>query len=477
MKPSAPATKPPSSARCRWPLALLFAPMLCFAGQAARGASTPPPNILLLFLDNVGYADLGCYGNAAVKTPHIDRLAADGVRCMDFYVGSPSCAPSRGALLSGRHPERTGFNYQKLKYEGIASPTKDGEGLPRSEKIIPQFLKPLGYATGAFGKWNVGFMPGLRPTERGFDEFLGHQGGTIHYYKHLYHGQNDLRRGTEPVNLRGQYSTDLFADTAIDFIQRNRQRPWFVYLPFNAVHAVLPRNLEPGETTAWQVPAKYLALYGWAADEPDEKKRFRAVLTALDDAIGRVLKTVDDLGQRDRTVVLCISDNGAFMVKGSGLEVQSNAPLRHGAGTTYEGGVRVPAIMRWPGRIKPGTTCREMLSTLDVLPMIVAAAGARIPKGHVLDGRDPFRTLAGEAPSPHAALHWVWDPAPTQQWRGMREGHFKLMRRSNKSAWELYDLSRDIGEATDLAQTRPELLRTLIGKFESWHASVKTSAN
>jgi len=455
------------------PIARLLTLSFAIGCPVVHAAGATPPNILLLFIDNLGYGDLPIYGNMETKTPNIDRLAADGVRCTDFYIGSPSCAPSRGAILSGRHPERTGFNYQSLTYARLP-PKKSakGDGLPRSEKIIPYFLKPLGYATGAFGKWNVGFQPGSRPTERGFDEFLGQEGGNMSYYTHFYHGQSDLRRGTEPVELRGQYSTDLFADSAIDFIRRNRDRPWFVYLPFNAVHAVNPSGLAPGEKLEWQAPAKYFALHGRSPDEPDGKKRFRAVLSALDDAIGRVLKTVDALGQRQRTLVLFISDNGAFpnQLAGTGTGDQSNAPFRSGGGTAYEGGVRVPAIFRWPGRFKPGSVCREMLSSLDVLPMIVSAAGGKTPDN--LDGRNPIATLAGDSPSPHQALHWVWAPGVSEQWQGMREGNFKIVRSSNQAPWELYDLTNDPGESNDLAKKRPDLLKTLAGNFERWQVAV-----
>ncbi|MDZ4288761.1 MAG: sulfatase-like hydrolase/transferase [Prosthecobacter sp.] len=411
---------------------LLLQIFVLFAAFGSAAIAAPKPNILLLFIDNVGYGDLGCYGNAEVKTPNMDRLAAEGVRCTDFYIGSPSCSPSRGAILTGRHPERNSLNYQLSPEENMG-----GEGLALTEKIIPQYLKPLGYATGAFGKWNIGFAPGFRPTDRGFDEFLGHMSGNIHYYKHLYHGQNDLRRGTEPVDLRGQYSTDLFADAAIDFITRHKAQPWFIYLPFNAAHFISAVNTEPGEKIEWQAPAKYLALYGCPPDEVDEKKRFRAVLTALDDAIGRVLATVDNAGLREQTLVLCVSDNGAFMLKGRGLEAQSNKPLREGGITTHEGGIRTPAIVRWPGRLKAGSVCREMLSSLDVLPLAITAAGGEPPKDRVLDGKDPLKTLAGEAPSPHDALYWVWNQGRKEQWRSLREGDWKLTRRANTEPWQL----------------------------------------
>ena len=233
------------------------------------------------------------------------------------------------------------------------------------------------------------------------------------------------------------------------------------------------QNVEPGEKIERQVPSKFLARYGCPPDEPDQKKRFRAVLTALDDAIGRVLKAIDDLKLRERTLVLCISDNGAFMLKDRGLEVQSNAPLRDGGVTTCEGGVRVPAIVRWPDRIKPGTLCREMLSSLDVLPLAVAAAGGKLPTDRVIDGRDPLKTLAGVAPSPHETLHWIWNQGRNQQWQALRQGSFKLLRRAGTDPWQLYDLSRDLGETKDLAREKPEAVKALAKEFERWQESVR----
>jgi arylsulfatase A len=434
---------------------------------AAWAAPPDRPNVLLIVTDNVGYGDLGCYGNRAVKTPNQDRLAEEGVRCTDFYA-APSCSPSRGLILTGRHPERNGLNHQLSSAENMGGVG----GLPATERIIPQYLKPLGYATGCFGKWNIGFSSGVRPTERGFDDFLGFRSGNIGYYSHVYHGENDLRLGTEPIDRRGTYSTDLFADAAIDFIRQHRAQPWFVYLPFNAVHSMSRHNLGPGEKVEWQVPAKYLALYGCPADEPDRKKRFRAVLTALDDAIGRVLGAVDDLDLRRRTLVLCVSDNGAFMLPGVGLEEQSNLPLRDGGVTTYEGGIRTPAIVRWPGRIRPGTVCRETVSALDILPLVVTAAGGALPTDRVLDGRDIAATLAGDAKSPHEALYFWWDEGRTQRWRAMRRGDDKIVRKADGDPWQLYDLRGDVGESKDLAKEKPGLTADLAAGLDAWHRSV-----
>lgn len=435
--------------------------------DAAEFESDAPPNILLMFVDNVGYSDLGCYGNQSVITPRIDRLAAEGVRCMDFYVAAPSCSPSRGAILTGRHPERNGLNYQMS-----SSPEIGTEGLPVTEKLLPEYLKPKGYACGAFGKWNIGFERGQRPTERGFDEFLGHRSGNIHYTKHLYHGQNDMRRGTEVVDLQGQYSTEIFANAACSFIRRHADQPWFVYLPFNAAHFVGPHNVEPGESLQWQAPAEALARYGSQPDEDDPNKRFAAVLTALDDGVGVVLDTIDDLGLGESTLVMFISDNGAFMLPGRGLEVQSNLPLRSGGVTTCEGGVRVPAIFRMPGHLPAGVVNRSMLSSLDILPLVVGVAGISLPDDRVFDGRGPLPALKGEATSEHRALHWIWNQGRDQQWQGMRAGDYKLLRSSNTAPWELYNLANDVSESQNLADTQSGQLKRMIQQFEQWQIDV-----
>ena len=433
---------------------------------AAASAPAPSPNILLLYIDNVGYSDLGCFGHPTVRTPRIDRLAREGARCTEFYVAASSCTPSRGALLTGRHPLRNGLAHQLSSTENW-----DGVGLPQRERILPHYLKSAGYATGCYGKWNIGFAPGSRPTERGFDEFLGFRSGNIGYYDHLYNQQRDTFRGTAPVRLEG-YSTDLFADAAIDFIQRHAAQPWFAYVPFNAAHFNTAQNVPPGKKPIWEVPAKFLAAYGWPADEPDAQRRYLAVLTALDDAIGRILDALDTLHLRDRTLVALISDNGAFMLPGRGLEVASNAPLRSGGTTCYEGGVRVPAIFRWPGRIPAGTTVSTMLSQLDVLPLCLGLAGVPPPDDRVLDGRDPLSALTGRGDSPHAQLAFSFENTA-----GLRAGSLKIVRPARDAPWELYDLARDPAEKENLAAFRPADLTRLTAAYDAWLVDAKRDAS
>lgn len=436
--------------------------VLAAALTGGRVQSAMPSNIVLILVDNVGYGDLGCYGNDAVKTPHLDRLAQQGVRCLDFYVPSSSCMPSRAALLTGRHPLRNGLNEQVWRIDEM-----EQRVLSLREKLLPAYLKPAGYTTACFGKWNLGFAPGHRPTERGFDEFFGHASGNMHEYTHVYNGRNDLFRGTAPAKAGG-HSTDLFADAACDFIRRHAARPFLLYLPFNAAHFPNPVNFAPGEPVIWQVPPDTLAAYGLPPDEPSPQKRYRAVLTHLDAGIGRVLRQLEELRLADNTLVIVLSDNGAFMLKNRGLEVASNRPLRDGGTTTYEGGVRVPCIVRWPRRLRAGTVCREPLVSLDVLPLVLAAAGLSWPAERTLDGRDPTAVLAGKARSPHESLFFEYG-----KFSAVRIGPYKLVRPAPSADFELYDLADDPAETRNLASAQPARVAEMTARRERWLDDVR----
>ncbi len=420
-----------------------------------------PPSIVIITADNLGYGDLGCYGNESIRTPHLDKLAMQGVRCTDFYTASPTCTVSRASLLTGRYPQRHRLTNQLPGVEG-----NYGIGLRHSERLIPQYLKPLGYDTACFGKWNIGFAPGSRPTERGFDEFLGHASGNIDYYTHVYNGKLDLHRGTQPVRLEG-YSVDLFADAACRFIEQHADQPFFVYLPFNSPHFPNPKNKASGVPVEWQAPDSAFAAYGYEPDTTDARRRYRAVVTALDTAIGRVLEQIDAAKLADDTLVVFFSDNGAFMLQNRGREVASNGPLRNGGVTLWEGGIRVPCIVRWPGKLPAGSVCREPLLSCDFLPMAVQAAGGTLPDDRPLDGRDPTATLADRAPSPHEALYFQF-----RKYSAMRKGRHKIVRTDPREPFQLFDLETDLGETNDLAGERPELVRALAAEHAAWLESV-----
>ena len=436
---------------------------LCLVSRpvAAQQEKQQRPNILLITADNLGYGDLGCYGNKVMQTPRLDQLAREGARLTDFYTASPTCTVSRATLLTGRYPQRIGLNHQLSADENYA------DGLRQSERLIPQYLKPQGYRTACFGKWNVGFSKGSRPTERGFHEFFGFAAGNIDYYHHYYAGRHDLWRGVNEVFEKG-YSTELFADEACRFITENQKRPFFIYLPFNAPHFPSKRNKQPGQGNEWQAPDSAFAAYGYSPETKDPRKRYRAVVTALDTAIGRVLDQLDTCGLRDNTLVIWYSDNGAFMLKDRGLEVASNKPLRDGGVTLWEGGIRVPAIVRYPGRIEAGSVNSSPLISLDILPTLIAVSGGERPADRTLDGTNMLPVLEHpEAAEPRTFFFQY------RKYAAVRHANYKLLRTNPDKPFMLFDLDQDLSETTDLADQKPKIAKQMKAAYAAWEQRVQ----
>ncbi len=446
------------------PLVLVLG-MMSAAAAAARSA---PPNLLIITADNLGYGDLRSYRpESPIPTPNLDRLAAGGARLTSFYTASPTCTVSRACLLTGRIPERHGLTRQLPGIEG-----NWGVGLAHREELLPALLRrsPVPYATGCFGKWNIGFAEGSRPTERGFDEFFGHASGNIDYYTHNYNGKPDLYAGIEPVVRRGEYATDLFADAAIDFVRRRTDQgvPWFCYLPFNAPHFPNAANKSGGEAAVWQAPDRAFAAVGLSPDEPVPEKRYAAVVWALDEAIGRVLTALDEVGAGDHTLVFFMSDNGAFRLNRKGLDVGINDPLRSGGVTCWEGGLRVPALARWPGRIPPGSVVDAPLWSPDLLAAAIAISGAPMPgDGRVLDGRNPLPVLTGETTeSPHASFFFQYAGHAA-----LRMGDWKIVREKPDQPWQLFNLGTDLSESRNLAGEEPGRVADLTAEFDRWRST------
>lgn len=430
---------------------------------ADDGRSIARPNILLITCDNLGFGDLPCYNpDSRIKAPNLDRLASEGARLTSFYTASPTCTVSRACLLTGRIPQRHGLDYQLPGVRG-----NYGVGLNHREKLIPQYLKQAStpYATGCFGKWNIGFAEGSRPTERGFDEFIGHASGNMDYYHHNYRERHDLYDGTDPLHRDGDYATDIFADASIDFIRRYSQakQPWFCYLPFNAPHFPTAGNKKPGQPNIWQAPDHAFEAIGLSPAESNPRKRYEAVVFALDEAIGRVLTALDETGGRNNTFVFFMSDNGAFRLKRKGLDVGINDPLRSGGVTCWEGGLRVAAMARWPGRIKPGTVIDEPFWSPDLLVACTRLAGVSIAKDIVLDGKDPLPLLTEGAASPHEMLYFVY-----RNHAALRQGDWKIVRERPTNPWQLFDLSNDPAETTNLAERHPDRVHALQTQFAAW---------
>ena len=444
---------------CRIPQLARLAVLI---GAACLGATTADaagrPNILIITADNLGYGDLKCFNKQSpIKTPSLDHFATQGARLTAFYTASPTCTVSRACLLTGRVAQRHGLLNQLPGIEG-----NYGTGLNPREILIPQVLRTAGYATGCFGKWNIGFAPGSRPTERGFDEFFGHASGNIDYYTHVYNRKHDLYRGTTETHAEG-YSTDLFADAAIEFITRHKSQPWFVYLPFNAPHFPNKKNKASGVPAVWQAPAKAFEAYGYDPNSTDVVEGYHAVVTALDQAIGRVLNALDTLKLAENTFVFFYSDNGAFMLKGRGLECSSNAPLRGGGVTCWEGGLRVAALARWPNRIKAGSSINEALWSPDLMIACAQLAKADLPRHVRRDGRNPLPVLTEGASTAHQSMYFAF-----RKHAALRMGDWKIVRTRPDHDWMLFDLSSDVSEQTDLATKRSKKLSELVNEFDRW---------
>jgi arylsulfatase A-like enzyme len=405
------------------------------------------PNIIFIVGDDMGYADVGFHGCKDIPTPHLDALAASGVKFTNGYVSGPYCSPTRAGLMTGRYQTKFGHEF---------NPGRGGAGLPLTETALPARLKAAGYKTGMVGKWHLGSDTGMHPVERGFDEFFGFLAGA-----HDYFPKNGILRGKEPVKVDG-YLTDAFGNEAAEFISRHQTEPFFLYLAFNAVH------------TPMQADEARLAKF---ASIPNKQRRtYAAMMTAMDDAVGRVRGKLTEAGIDKNTLITFISDNGGPTMAGVTVNGSINAPLRGSKRTTMEGGVRVPFLMSWPAKLQPGVYEKPVIQ-MDLTATALKASEQELDPAWKLDGVDllPFLTGANAA-APHEALYWRFG---TQM--AIRSGDFKLVRYDNNvdetgakgvTPARLYNLAEDIGEKKDLADEKPEKLAELQAKWDAWNATL-----
>ncbi len=400
-----------------------------------------PPNVLIILADDLGYGDLGVQGVKDVATPNIDRLAAQGVRFTNYYANHPVCAPSRAALMTGRYQQSFGFENNSGADENAPA----NYGVPVTVPTIAEKLRARGYATGMFGKWHIGFTPDKQPIARGFDTFYGFLGGTMAYVPDGKTGVKEVMRGTK-VEPMPAHTTEAFAAEAIDFIRTNRDKPFMIYLSFNAIHAPM-QSTQP-----------YLDRF---ASEPDPKRRaHNAMLAAMDDAIGKVVGEVDSLGLGERTLVMFSSDNGGPTWQ----TTSSNGPLNGVKATVLEGGIRVPAIFRWTGSIPAGRVLSSLSMEFDMSATALAVAGVDISKD--VDGVDLRPWLTGaKTGDVHQQLYWRSGPQGA-----MREGKWKYLKVGGVDY--LFDLDADLGERNNLATKDAAQLAKLKASWDAWSATM-----
>lgn len=418
-----------------------------------------PPNILLVVADDLGYADIGVHGGTSVPTPNIDALATAGVRCTSGYVSAPYCSPSRAGLLTGRYQTRFGHEFNPH----VGDEAK--LGLPLDQRTIADYLRGAGYATGLIGKWHQGFSAAHHPQSRGFDDYFGFLVGGHNFLLHKdatpkfgsAHSHDMIYRGRELQKLDG-YTTDLFADEALAFIDRHDRWPWFLYLSFNAVHT----PLEVADRLRDRIPA--------SVQDP-ARRGYLSHLMGLDDAIGRITAHLRQKGSDKNTLIIFLSDNGGsgrkpFLAYNTGL----NTPLRGDKGQTLEGGIRVPFFMSWPGRIPAGKTFQEPVIALDILPTACAVAGMKSVPSQ-LDGVNLLPYFLGEKTgTPHESLFWRFGPQ-----QAVRRGPWKLVdwrdfEAKQNSGWQLYDLNQDPGEQKNVAADHSQLVAELSQSWTQWNS-------
>jgi arylsulfatase A-like enzyme len=440
---------------------------------AARAAPAPPakPNIVYILADDLGWTDLACQGSNYYATPHLDRLAAQGVRMLRYY-NSQNCAPTRAALMSGQYAPRTGIYTVGTLERGEAADRRmkvpaNVNQLPLDKFILPQALKAAGYATGMFGKWHLGNAGDYHPSRRGFDEAL------VSDNKHF--NFTTIPPADYPA---GQYFADFVTDRAVDFIGRHRDRPFFLYVPHFAVHT--PIQAKPDYIAAWEKKRPQGAHWN---------PTYAAMIQSVDESVGRIVARLEELKLADNTVIIFSSDNGGLGGYQS-TEAPSdkkgftdNSPLRGGKGTLYEGGTRVPFIVRWPGVVPAGRTSDVPVSHVDVYPTLLDLVGGTPRAGYTLDGvsfapvlRDPAATL------PREAIYWHFPGylesyVHPRGWRtspvgAIHAGEFKLLEFFETGTVELYNLRDDIGESRNLAAQSPAKVQELRAQLAAWRTQI-----
>ena len=432
----------------------------------SRAQATRPPNIVVILMDDLGYGDIGSYGAPDAKTPNIDRLAREGVKLSDFYANAANCSPTRTGFITGRYQQRYGIEWPIGTQPGDST-----RGLLPSETSLPRLLKTAGYATALIGKWHLGLKPEFHPNRHGFDVFWGFLGGAVDYYSHVDpRGRHDFFPNDSTSKHAG-YLTDEITAQAQEFVERHRTEPFFLEVAYNATHwpfqppgVADDRRAKADGTSDLSQPELERRV---ATLREGTRADFVAMLESADRGVGQLLATLDRLKISHNTLVIFTSDNG-------GEWLSRNAPLFHRKSTLWEGGIRVPALVRWPARLPAGVVSRQVGITMDLTASILAAAGVSPPPGYVTEGIDLIPLLAKRSVVERTLFWRIQGPGRFQ--RAVRRGRWKYLRdggtRTGGGYDLLFDLETDVGERRDVAMSHTKMVTELRTLLAAWEADV-----
>ena len=441
---------------------LLVTLLVLSAGCTAEEQPTRPPNIVFILIDDLGWADLPAYGNHFHETPNIDRMVREGMRFVNAYAAAPVCSPTRASIQSGQYPARVGvtdfITGHWRPFERFTVPKNRNQYLPLEIKTMAESLKEAGYITGYFGKWHLDKLgeDGYGPWEQGYDEAIVSRGGHFNLENRL----------SPPQEVTPEdYLTDVLTDKSLDFIETHKDRPFFLMLSHYAVH--IPLHAKEALIQKYESKPK--------PDEGINNPIYAAMIEHVDESVGRILDGLDERGLGENTLVVFFSDNGGLRERfdqADGVIVSTNAPLRDEKGTLYEGGIRVPMIVRWPGVVAAGSTSEEIVSSVDLYPTFLAAAGTQTPTDLTLDGINIMPALQGEAQSDRPIFFHYPHYHHSTPAGAVRMGDYKLVEFFGDDRIELYNLANDIGESVNLEQELPEKTIELRQMLHTWQQSV-----
>lgn len=433
--------------------------LLFVVASSLSAATAPRPNILFILTDDLGYNDVGFNGSTDIITPNLDELAKNGTTFSSAYTAHPFCGPSRTALMTGRYPHKIGAQFN-LPAAGSYL------GVPTEETFISKVLNDSGYFTGAVGKWHLGEAPAFHPNKRGFDEFYGFLGGGHNYFPEQFKKSyaNQVKQGLTHINQyllpleyngkevdETEYITDALSREAVTFVKKasKKDQPFFLYLAYNAPHTPL------------QATPEDMAKFPNIADK--KRKTYAGMVYAVDRGVGEIVKTLKETNQLDNTLIVFLSDNGGKLSKGA-----NNFPLKEGKGSVFEGGFRTPMLLHWPNKVAAGQKFKHPVLALDFYPTFAGLAGAQIPNGKKLDGKDIWSDFSrGE--NPHKdELIYVLRHRGDRSDAAVRRNQWKAVLEGENYNWKLFNLDEDISEQNDLSQAKPELMRDMIAEMQKW---------